>query len=458
MNKFIILNAVWLAVAGITFAVGRMTAQPDENGKDVSQEKGARGSSSLSAINGQQGKASGGGVAIGSGGGENFLLKHMLAEQGVLAAEGMTAAMREAMAETDPVKRSLMMAQLMQSLTAENAKSALAVLRESPDRRENFQYFALLNYAWGQVDGKAAIANAMEQGGRGGAYGAMSVLSGWAGTDPEGAKEWIAGQEDGREKSMYMNGLVDGLAKSDPAAATEYVLSMPGPEEGEDDPRGRYIDNIAGEMLKQGVDAASTWADGLPEGSLRASALSEVAEYYARQDISAAAAWVEAYAGSEDANRAVREIADRWANDSPQEAAEWVSGLPADSQGGAMRTVFSEWAQEEPVEAANYLTDMAASPARDSAVSGFSMRFAGEDPTTAMEWTDSIANADMREETQVMVARQWLRQDEEAAQAWAVENLSEEAQAQMQSRGGGFDRGGFDRGGGGRGPGGRGGR
>jgi Tfp pilus assembly major pilin PilA len=331
------------------------------------------------------------------------------------------------------------------------------------------QYFALLQYAWGKIDGKAAIAAAIEDGGRGGAFGAMSVLSGWATTDPESAKAWIESQEDGREKMMYMNGLVDGLAKSDPAAATAYVLSMAAATEGEGgrggfDPRDRYIANIAGEMLKQGgIEATTAWANELPEGSLRASALSEVAQFYARQDSAAAAKWVEAYADSADAKNAVREIANRWANESPADAAKWVAGLPADSQSDAMRSVFGEWAGKQPVEASEYLATMSEGVGRDSAVAGFSRQLAGDDPSSAIEWASSIADEELRNSTELSVARRWYRDEPDAAKAWVEANLPAESQeALTQPERGGFDFGGGNRPtggfGGGRQGGGRGGR
>jgi hypothetical protein len=449
MNKSILINAGWIAIAGATFAIGRMTAGPGE-GAPAEPQQGARhtGLSSIVEADRDQLPNKVAGAVEG-----DFLSKYIQAEHGSLSKEAMTAAMREAMSESDPIKRALMMAQLMQNLTAENVQEALAALRESPNRRENFQYLALLQYSWGKIDGKAAIDAAIEsgaggRGGRGGGFGAMSVISGWATTDPDGAKAWVDGQEDGREKMMYMGGLVDGLAKTDPAAATAYVLEMSAPEEGEEgrggfDIRSRYISNIAGEMLKKGVDTASTWAAGLPEGTLKASALSEVAQFYSRQDVEAAAEWIETYADSEDANRAVREVADRWARESPAEAAKWLAELSGDTQGSAMRSVFSEWADKEPLEASQYLATMEASTSRDSAVSGFSRELAGEDPSSAMEWAESIADKDLRTSTELSVARQWYRDEPEAAQAWAQENLSVEDQGAITQRergGGGGDR------------------
>lgn len=457
MNRTILINAAWIAVAGATFAIGRMTAGSgaDAAAADSTQDGRRPGLTSISDAPQEKGLTK----VIGAVAEDDFLTKYITAEHGQLSKADMATAMREAMAETDPVKRSLMMAQLMQNLTPENVQAALAALRESPDRRENFQYMGLLQYAWGKIDGEAAIAAAIESGGRGGAFGAMSVLSGWATTDPDGAKAWIESQEDGREKMMYMNGLIDGLAKTDPAAATAYVLSMAAPVEGEDggggfDMRSRYISNIAGELLKQGVEAASAWADGLPEGSMKASALGEVAQFYARQDPAAAAKWIEGYASSADAGRAVREVADRWAREAPGEAAKWVAALPAESQGDAMRSVFNEWAEQQPLEASQYLAEMEPSAGRDSAVSGFSTELAGENPTDAMKWAGSIADEELRKTTELDVARRWYRAEPEAATAWAAENLPAESQEAITQRGGGgFDRGPF----GGGGPGGGGG-
>jgi hypothetical protein len=457
LDKKILINAGWIAVAGATFAIGRMTVKPGgETGGEPEILDRQGGLTSIIATDpGARPQANAAAAE------DDFLSKYLTGEAQLLSKEGMAAAMREAMAETDPIKRSLMIAQLMQNLTADNVQDALAALRETSDRRENFQYFALLQYAWGKIDGEAAIAAAVEEGGRGGAFGAMSVISGWASTDPEAAKQWIESQEDGREKMMYMNGLIEGLAKSDPAAATAYVLAMEAPAEGEGgrggfDMRSRYISNIAGEMLKQGVEAASAWANDLPAGSMRSSALNEVAQYYARQDPATAAKWIEAYADSADAGGAIREIADRWARESPAEAARWVAELPEASQADAMRSVFDDWAQKEPVEASEFLAQLQPSSGRDSAVSGFSRELAGEDPGAAIAWASSIADEALRQSTEMSVARRWYRDEPEAAQEWAQQNLPAESQEAITERDRGGDRGdgggGFDmRGGGGRG-------
>ncbi len=459
MNRNSLITAGWIVVAGATFAIGRMTAKQVTSSEPGSDPDGRR--SGLTSIVESGASTTPETKPAGESGGD-FLSRYLQGEAQIITPDAMGAAMREAMAETDPIKRAMMMAQLMQNLSPENVQEALAALRESPDRRENFQYMALLQYAWGKIDGEAAIAAALETGGRGGGFGAMSVISGWASTDPEGAKAWIDSQEDGREKMMYVNGLVEGLAKSDPAAATAYVLAMDAPAEGENggrggfDMRSRYISNIASEMLKQGVDAATAWANELPAGGMRSSALNEVAEFYARQDPATAAKWIEAYADSADSGRAVREVADRWARESPSEAAKWVADLPAESQSEAMRSVFDEWAEKEPVEASEFLANMQPSAGRDSAVSGFSRELAGDDPAAAIQWASSIDDEELRKSTELSVARQWYRDEPEAAQAWAQQNLPAESQEAITQRERG-DRGGFDiRGGGG--PGGRGGR
>nr|NIP95344.1 hypothetical protein [Akkermansiaceae bacterium] len=49
---------------------------------------------------------------------------------------------------------------------------------------------------------------------------------GWASVDADGAKAHLASVESGWEKSLLMQGLVSGLAASDPAAATAYVLEV----------------------------------------------------------------------------------------------------------------------------------------------------------------------------------------------------------------------------------------
>lgn len=267
---------------------------------------------------------------------------------------------------------------------------------------------------------------------------------------------------------MLVQGLVSGMARNDPAGATDYVIQMDAERaaqaEGGDNPGDdrwrnfavdRQVESIANVLMMRGIDEATSWAETLPEGAVKSSAFDRVAEDYAQQDPVAAANWVSRHADQEWAGRAVREVAEEYARNDPSAAVEWAETLPEQHQGSALRESFERWTREDAVAAGEYLTGMSDGAARDAAVSSFAGALDREDPQTAASWAATIGDEGARNQTLEAVARSWMRTNKEEAQTWLPNSgLAPEVQERIVSdseRGG--DRGGWgDRGRGGRRP------
>lgn len=96
--------------------------------------------------------------------------------------------------------------------------------------------------------------------------------------------------------------------------------------------------------------------------------------------------------------------------------------------------------QRDEVAASEYLAKMDASPVRDSAVQGFATELSRKDPESAATWATTIDDPELRAETVSRVARDWMRSDRAAAEAWLPgSGLTEEQQTQVTA---GDDRGG----------------
>jgi hypothetical protein len=275
------------------------------------------------------------------------------------------------------------------------------------------------------------------------AMSSYAVIAGWATVDPEAAKAHLATVEDGWQRNMLMQGIVSGLAKNDPGAATAYVLELDaqrrataqndGEPRGDDRWRGseydRQMETIANEQIRRGMTVATSWAEGLPDGDIKGAAFDRVAETFARDDPAAAAKWIQQHADHEFADRGVREVAEELAREDPAAAARWISELPEERQSGAMRQTMERWTREDPVAAGEYLTAMPGGNVRDSAVSSFARELDREDPQVAAQWAASIANEEMRQETLQSVARSWVRTNADEAKLWLPNSgLSPEAQ------------------------------
>lgn len=422
MRSSSLVHGIWLVVAVAAFAVGKMQSsssrEADANSEAPNKSGFRSGGTADSLSRNSGGRPSNSPSGRSVDGDSPFA-------GGVLSPDAMTEAMASVVAETDPIRRQRRFTQLLEALTPENAQAAVLALQAAPRSRWNWgQEYSLLTYAWGRLDGEAAVAFAKEKEGRSRGWTMASVLAGWASDQPERAMAWVEGLTDQKERSDFTRGLVSGLAQRDVQSATSYVVRLA--EDG-NERASEYMATIARHQLSQGVESAAEWSNTIPDGPLKGSALHTVASEYVRQNPEEAAAWVAQYAATDYATRAVSEVSEEWAEDDPAGAVSWVTTLPeGSSRSHAMGEAISEWAQKSPTEAGEFLGTLPQGDERDFAVSAFARRVGYEDPAVALDWAQSISSQEIRERTVTRNVRDWIRREPERAKTWVQNaNLSE---------------------------------
>ena len=453
------LIPVLLLTAGLAFGLGWIL-KPSQGDQGKNTEAGgskSTGSASRSIRPAGVIRSS----SDGKGGVEEFLSRY--ASGGTISPEDMTSAIEQMRKENDPILRRKLFTELLENLTPENAKAAYVALQSGRRRGRGAgdDELRLMAHAWGRIDGPGAIKALTEMRterdggegdrgrGRGGERGGIelvSVLSGWATADGRAAADYVSGVEDEREKSMLSFGVVRGMMVNGVNEAMAYVSSLPQTEDG-----GRtqnwYMSTIASEMLEEGLDSAKAWVDTINDPNLRGGALSRVAESAVRDDLESAVEWVTQYAGDEAGQRAVNRVANEWAEEDPQAVLTWADSLPDAAKAEAYGEAFEEWTRQDATAAGDFLTGMEPSAARDSAVEEFSTTLSREEPATAIQWAETIADAEMRTDALTQVARSWFYRDREAASQWIeTSGLPQESVEAITAERRGFD----GRGGGGR--------
>lgn len=393
-----------------------------------------------------------------------------------LTAEAMGEAIKKLMQENDPLKRAALFSGLLAQLDADNAKAAFAALKETQGNgRRRFQTrgneMQLLLNAWGRVDGASAMAeltalrDARQEGegeegrrgrggggrgpggrggpggdasGEGGPMDFMSVITGWATADAEGASAYVENLgEEQRGGRLLTAGIIQGVLVNGPDAAMSFIESLPE----EDGMRGRYTTMVASEMLEQGVDVARTWAEDLSDADLRSGAMASVASQYAREDLTAAVDWINQHLDDPHAAAAVTQVASEWAGQDPEAVLDWAADLPQSTQAGVFAEALDEWTERDPVAASEYLASMPASPAKDNAVQGFSTELAREDPQSAIAWAETIGDEALRAATLTQVAQTWYRRDQTAATTWLETSGLPQESIEAVQQDSGFGRG-----------------
>ena len=422
MKKYLLLNSVWLTLALGAFLIGRSTTG-DAGGSDETLIRKSKSKGSIS-------RSGSSGNTKGNAGSSNRINRS-------LGQEGTRVTVGQFLNERDPLLANRIFAELILSMDASSAGGIFEDLKARRAQGSDEQ-MALFLRAWGQLDGTAAMeaVATIEGDPRRQAQAGIAAISGWASKDPEGAKAHLTTVDSEMVRGVLTQGIVSGMASTDPDRATDYVLELDQIQRDQvadadtrDERRqwldrgrayafDRQLDTIATAQIALGMTTATAWAENLPEGTIKASAFDRIADRFASEDPAAAAEWVRSHADQDYAERAVREVAEELGREDPEQAVRWVADLPDANQSRAISQSMERWTREDPVAAGNFLQDMAPSESRDAAVKSYANELDGSDPQMAAEWAGSIADDQMRSETLNGVARSWIRRDPEGARAW----------------------------------------
>lgn len=420
MSHRLVPHAIWFTVALGAYGLGKWSfqSQADRAAGTVIQVNGVGSGQADTASNLLVRKASQGTESPGAVG----------VAKRAFTQDDLESIAKEAFSDPNPLKRELAFARLLEGLTPENAEQIREQMRGG---RASGDQWRLFQYAWGSVDGPGALAKAAEIDRKDWRERAVSTaLSGWASADPAKAIAWLGEMEES-ERGQYQDDLVNGLADSDIGVASDYVLGLV--EAG--DRRGpELMGAVAGEQLrKSGPIVAASWAQKLPDGSAKGSALDRVAHDYVGKDPAAAAAWAEQFATADYGARVIEEVGDEWAERDPASAVSWLETL---DDGAGKREGFEsalgEWVRKDPTGASQYLVEMPPGELKDTAINGFVSRLAWEDPQSAITWAGTIEQESTRMEALTRAGQAYFRRDQEGAREWLqTSGLSEEAQKKV---------------------------
>lgn len=291
--------------------------------------------------------------------------------------------LRSVLGLTDPLESTLHFSDYLRSLTAAQATQDAALLWSARgDARELNERKRLFFLAWGRVDGPGAVAFVQANHGPGKVACLGAALAGWAGKNPVETKAWIDGHLPPHERTMYHWALVDGWARSDRQGATDYVLSLealPGSD--------RFMRTVAGEQFRQGAAQAARWAEGLPPGTMR--------------------------------QTAVQEVGARWSRENPAETMKWAVALTDSSLlKSAVSATLREWSLRDSTAASAYLNTMPNGLARNHAVESLVSSLAAEDPQATAAWAATITEPMLKQQALVTLGKTWLATDRAAVLTW----------------------------------------
>ena len=350
----------------------------------------------------------------------------------------------------DPVRR--LRHQLGHDETVIDFAKAVQLIEGLPAGDERRDLIEDLARRWTRADPHAAIAWIEELTGVERRHAMESALESWADVDPLAALEYVAAMPnseftldwvyhsarmysdrdrgaalawalehaDANVRERALSGALEHWAEADPAAAAEFVLTIGGRTE-----RLSALEQVARRWAERDRDAALAWAAGLT-GEDRARATREILHRLVEENPRRAAEVYEGIAqdlpgGEHERGPAWhigRELASHWAHYAPGEAAAWALTLPerGDLRRDAVREVTERWVRSDSIAASAWVDGLEGGQVRDSAaaiISEYSMHRG--DFQSALDWANSIGDAERQQEWIERIHRHWRRHDPASA-------------------------------------------
>lgn len=325
----------------------------------------------------------------------------------------------------DVMQKNLIVAEMLAKLSPENIPAALAAFENAPRGPLNDQNFRLFMYAWGEIDGQAAVDYALtKEQERKGPYGSStSAMIAWGSKDPLAAREYVETMEEtDKSRRTMVYGLVRGWAKVDVFGAQDYVATM-------EDVGGRkkLIDHLSQEHIRQrGTYAALAWADQVAANSDGSSyageVVTQIAVNSARKDAVGVQYWLERNIDSPFLTPKIfEEVADELTEINPAAGAAFLDRYINDERvtGTVIAEMTEEWARKDPVATAAWVNQyLGYEKVNHQVIHSIAGEWADKDPDAAIGWVAGLENRNLQKQGLAAVVNQWAKRDPSAVGGW----------------------------------------
>lgn len=237
--------------------------------------------------------------------------------------------------------------------------------------------------------------------------------------DPTGAatqmKRILAekGTETG-DAYAFVSGFMSDYAARTPAAAAAWAEMLP-----LDLKFGAYA-FVAQNWAKSDLPAASAWAEGIPDLSLRTATLRRIGqELELSGEPKVVAAWAQRLAGAPDAAHHTEMISRLWAKSDAQGAFQWSAQLEDPvRRNSAVVAIAGIVAEQDPRAAGAWIQGFPSGELRIQAAMTVASKWSENDPEAAARWVAGLGDQHLLETTIPSVGRRWLQRDRVRATEW----------------------------------------
>ena len=269
-----------------------------------------------------------------------------------------------------------------------------------------------------------------------------AVIIGWSKIDLDACAAWVEKLPTPSVRQTAYRALAEQALSVNPARAAAFAENSPPDASRYDDIRIK----VALKWAETDPAAASTWALRVATNS-QPTQLAAVVQIWGRRDPAAAMKFAAENSRrfyqsdqlAQDRDRSLpyvfASMMTQWAQQDPKAAAAWLAQRESDpNQKELCLTLVGAWPLAQFEDLVKWLNSLPAKPLRDAAVQRLVFQLVGatEYPATFSQLVPMIAAEAERNAAIERIAREWLRKDRDAAQAWlATTKLPEERKAKL---------------------------
>lgn len=400
MKKIIILNCIWAAIATGAFFLGKDDQESTSSQNDSSFNKSQNSTAGNNANSSKVRR-------LGQSNSADSAQKSIQSTADSISLIGVAnSKLKNALSDSDPVRRNATISQMLLELTPANATEMLTAFESSPGGRENDRHFNDFLYAWARVSGEEAIKYAMDpESARRTRGDEMTAISGWAASDPNSAMLFVEKVENPETRQWMHLGVTKEMIQNDLDGAIAYSEKNM-----KSRARGEQMDRIADALMQQrGEQGLIDWINGIDHNvkendmlSYKQHATRQAVEKIARNDRDKAIQFISDNATEQFIDSDTLERTSRYVSrTSIADEVQWLADLPSEVKGQrhALGERFEEFIKEDFAGAGDWLSSQPLGPSYDEAIQDYAMSAAKDNPEAALAWVDRISDDRIRNYT-----------------------------------------------------------
>jgi hypothetical protein len=254
----------------------------------------------------------------------------------------------------------------------------------------------------------------------------QNILSQWSRTDPASVAEWIRQMPEGSTKQNMLIQIERQLAVSDPKFALELAQSL----KRSDFAKENLIRDAVAKWAQQDEAGALAYAQNLPSGAERVTALTSVLNVMSAHDPKAALSLLSQLPQGQAQVEVINGIANGLAQTDPQAAVTFaVQNLTAQGQLNIfMHNMANNWAGKDLNAAKNFWQNVPEGPTRDSFMEGLVSAIVENSVQDAATYISGLPGHEQSRAIGTLMTR-WSADDPESAAKWVASLNDPHAQA-----------------------------